>query len=114
MASSTRYGGASYTDAELADPVLPEPIRVRRAELGTVDQPLEVQEDETWDGGNSIPSSGNKSSSSSKRKASPRKPAPTTENHSSPPVTEDSTVHSTDGDGHETETEFVDDFDEFE
>lgn len=114
MASTSKYGGASYTPAELADPELPQVI-IRRAELGYVDRPATRTEEETsWhqDGGDSIPSGESAPIESDKPKTSARKRARTTGNHSNQ-TAQTSDADSTDGNGHETETASPKDDDPF-
>lgn len=94
MAKGTRYGGASLTEAESADPLSPQPVRVRRAEIGPMKR--EVKEEESSLGNSSSPSSENEPKSDDETKASPRQPARTTVSHSSQPEKEtDDTVRST-------------------
>jgi hypothetical protein len=113
MASASRYGGPSYTAAELADPA--PPVRVRRPELGRVDQerydPREAEPSDRTDGGHSIQSSGNESTPNESQRATPRKAARTTGNRSKAKE-QGSTAHTTGGDGPEAAESF-DDFDEF-
>lgn len=117
MASSTRFGGASYTEAELADPS--PPVRIHRAELGYIDRPAEQEEESSpnKDGGDSTPSGESAPTGNDKPKTPARKRARTTGNHSSQ-TAQTSGADSTDGNGHETETvsrETEDsDFSEFE
>lgn len=86
MAKGTRYGGASLTEAESADPLSPQPVRVRRAEIGPMKR--EVKEEESSLGNSSNPSSENEPKSDAETKASPRQPARTTVSHSSQPEKE--------------------------
>lgn len=112
MASSTRYGGASYTPEELADPDLPAVI-IKRAELGYVDRPaVEEMEDESSLGNSSTPSTEKPPTSDDKPNQSPRKPARMTGNRSKQQESKgSSTAHSTDGDGRETGSQQSDDVD---
>jgi hypothetical protein len=116
MASASKYGGASYTEAELADPSPPvRPVRVRRPELGLVDrEPYlpDEEEESPSPGGDSTQSSESNTTSESKSKAVPRKAAPTTANRSKAQVqAEDSIVRSTGGAGRSKATQQSDDFD---
>jgi len=98
MARATRYGGPSLTAAETADPVSPQPVRVRRAELGYVDRPNKAEEvsSSLTDGGDSTQSSKNSSTSDSKQSGILPSPAHTTESHSNQQETEsDYTADST-------------------
>lgn len=83
MARSTRLNGPSLTPEESADPDSPQPVRVRRAELGIVDQPIveETEEESSADGGHSIHSSEKGQTSSGKPSPARRKPAPVTGSH---------------------------------
>lgn len=116
MASTSRYGGASYTAEELADPSPPAVI-IRRAELGYVDRPIEPSGEEpsqTEAGGDSILSGESVPTENVKPKTSARKRARTTENHSSQ-TAQTSDADSTGGNGHVTETDSPeDDFSDFE
>lgn len=128
MASTSRYGGPSYTPDELSDPDLPAVI-IRRAELGFVDRPAEVEvpaetskEEESSpkeDGGGSTPSGEKPQTESDKLKTPGRKRARTTGNPSSQ-TGQTSGAASTDGSGHETGTDSPeddsdeDDFSDFE
>ncbi len=96
MAKGTRYGGASHTPEELADPD-PQPyVRIRRAEIGFVDR-AEVPSSAGMD---SSQSSENENSQSDSENHSRRQPAPMTENRSSPQDTAtDSDAHTTGTDG---------------
>lgn len=101
MAKTTKAAGASYTPEELSDSDAPQQIRVKRAELGRVDQ---------WqtDGTDSSESSSKHEQSRSRQSKADRPHARTTENPSS--VTEtDSAVHSTVGGGQLTEQGSPDD-----
>lgn len=113
MASTSKYGGASYTADELADPDLPAVI-IRRAELGYVDrkpQPDIPEGDPPSLGNNSSPSEQNQSTPDEQPKAAPRKPARTTGNRLKPHQVEDSTADSTDGSGQSSVIPPSDDFD---
>ena len=93
MASTSKYGGASHTPEELADPDLP--VRIHRAEIGFVDR-----KEESSLGTSSSPSTEKPEKSDDKPKATPRKAVRTTGNRSGRQGTEtDSTARSTDGDG---------------
>lgn len=95
----------SYTDDEIQDP--DPPVRITRAELGTVDQP--------WHGNNSTQSSENDETESDSQKASRRKPAPTTDNRSKRRgKATDSDAISTDGDGPKTDRPLSDDINDDE
>ncbi|HTS05690.1 MAG TPA: hypothetical protein VMP68_08910 [Candidatus Eisenbacteria bacterium] len=100
MAKSTHASGESYTEHELADPV----IRINRPNLGWVDQPR--KEEEEWqptqaDGGDFSPSSKSEKSSSVSSIPSDQPLAPTTESLSEavPEEAPDSTARTTDGSG---------------
>jgi hypothetical protein len=97
MAKATRYGGASLTAEESADPESPQPVKIRRAELGYVDQPNKVEEESTSqevDGGDSIQSSESGQTSSESTTPARQRRARSTASHSSQSVM-DSTAHST-------------------
>lgn len=103
MAKTTKADGPSLTEEEAADPE--QSYAIRRAEIGYVDQPKKDEEE------GETPSVGTHSSASTRKqgpsadssKANPRKPAQTTESPLEAQETEqDSTAHSTGGDGHKT------------
>lgn len=105
MAKITVEGGPSFSDHEQSDPdfeaVAPPAFLIRRAQLGEVDRPSHSRPEV---GGPSSTSSENDVTSNDTGNQFPRPPAQTTESPSSlPPAVENSTVPSTDGDGHETE-----------
>lgn len=104
MASTSKYGGASHTPEELADPDLP--VRIQRAEIGFVDR-----KEEPSPGNSSSPSTPKQEKHDEQLKAPPRKAARTTGNRSKAQTPEDSTVDSTDGDGQNSGTQPSDDFD---
>lgn len=90
MAKGTRYGGASLTKAESLDPESPQPVRVRRAEIGYVDR--EVTSSVGMDSSRHF--GRGKSVSVSESQSLPQ-PAHTTENLSDQPEQEtDSTAPS--------------------
>lgn len=102
MAKSTRYGGASFTEAEQSDPRPPDRPRVRRAEIGFVDQkPKEEKEEKPSRGDSSTPSTKKTSSDAETKKPPARKRAQTTANRSKQ-TAQASDVDSTDGDGQTT------------
>lgn len=106
----------SYTETELEAGERPFP-RYNRPELGTVDQPVTTEEEETdaldrvteetdsdddseddeWDGGSSIPSSESANKPEPSSKHSNPKPARTTDNRSNQTGQGDYTADSTDG-----------------
>jgi len=88
VAKSTKGGGPSFTPEELADTDGPPPVRIRRAELGVVDQ--------CRPGGKSSSESAQKAQQSDEPTNVPP-PALTTENPSSK-TDQDSGAPSTDGD----------------
>ena len=96
MAKGTRYGGASHTPDELADPD-PQPyVRIRRAEIGFVDR-AEVPSSVGMDFSQS---SEKENSQSDSENQSRRQPAQTTENLSNQQATEtdsDAPMTGTDG-----------------
>ncbi len=114
MASTSKYTGASYTENELADPDLPAAIRIRRPEIGYVDQtPKEDKENPSspqQGGGDSTQSSAKRETANDKPNPSPRKAARSTANRSKSHQQASGTAHSTDGDTPETETESAEDF----
>jgi hypothetical protein len=92
MAKATRHGGVSYTEQELTGEI---PVRIRRAELGRVDQLA---------GTDYSVRSKSETTKNVPEKASPLPPAPTTENPSDQPETvPDSSAHSTVGVTQKTE-----------
>lgn len=93
MAKSTGEG-ASFTPAELRDP--DPPIRVRRAELGRVDQLAGTDSSER------LPK---EQQSNAQETVNRLEPAQTTGSHSSQTDTVDSAADSMDGVGQTTETE---------
>lgn len=98
MASTSKYGGASHTPEELADPDLP--VRIKRAEIGFVDR----KEESPSAGNNSKASEQNASKSDEQQKTVSRKAARTTANRSKAQAAEDSTADSTDGNGQSNDT----------
>lgn len=97
MASSTRHGGDSYTPDEMNDPSPPDPIKIRRAEIGYIDQAEEeTPSPEKTDGGDSTRSSKKDPTSSDSPKPHAPKAAPTTGNRSSQ-TDQDSGARSTGG-----------------
>jgi hypothetical protein len=112
MAQNSKLGGPSLTPEEAADPIPPErPVRVRRPEIGYVDQAPEdpeVKEDPSSPkqaGGDSTPSSKSEAKSNDKPNQSHRKPARTTVSRSSRQAEESSTAPMTDGPTRTTEKE---------
>lgn len=94
MAKSTKYGGDSYTETELADPN--PPVRIRRAMLGG---------EQSLVGTDSSEPLSNESQSNAPETVNRQEPAQTTESLSGQTDKVDSIVNSTDGDGPETEME---------
>lgn len=100
MAKGTRYGGASLTAEETMDPATPQPVRVRRAEIGPMAR--QVKGEESSPGNSSNPSSGNTAKSNVKNDPLLRQPAPTMENPSTLQEEAAGIVLSTDTDGPKT------------
>lgn len=112
MAKGTRYGGASLTADESADPQSPQPVRVRRAEIGPMKR--EVKEVATSPGSSSNPSSEKEQKSNDATKLSRQRPAPMMESpFSQPEKVTDDTARSTVTDGRKTRrsTKSTDPFD---
>lgn len=113
MAQASKYGGPSLTEAEAADPAGPQPVRVRRPQLGQVDKEtyspddrLEDAPSAKTDGGDSTQSSRKRQTPSGQQSAANRKHAQTTESPLKPQEQEsDSTAHSTGGSGRKTGTQ---------
>jgi hypothetical protein len=103
MAKATRYGGASLTEAESADPKSPQPARVRRYEVGPIPRQQE-QEDTSSPGNSSKQSTVKDQKSDEENEPSRRQPARTTASPSNPQDEEEvaATAHSTGTAGRKT------------
>ncbi len=120
MAQNSKLGGPSLTPEEAADPTPPVfPERVRRPEIGYVDQTPadpETKEDPSSPvqaGGDSTPSSKNEPTPDDKPNPSRQQPARTTASRSKQSKAESSTARSTGGSTRTTEKGSADEFDEF-
>ena len=90
MAKGTKANGDSYTPEELHD--IDPPIRIRRAELGRVDQPCQT----VTDGTDSLPSSKAPEKSRPETESSVQEPANVENPSGRPPEETDSTAQTTD------------------
>lgn len=91
MAKATRYGGSSLTAEESADPKSPQPVRVRRAEVGPMARKQE-KEVELSPGNSSKQSTVSGRKSIDEKSPSHHQPAQTTVSHSNPQEEEEATV----------------------
>lgn len=97
MAKGTKANGDTYTDEEISD--IDAPIRIRRAELGRVDQPCQT----VTDGTDSSPSSKTPEQSRPETESSGQEPANAGNLSEQPPEETDSTAQTTDTDTPKTD-----------